>query len=176
LLNRRWLLSFTLSPPVSVVRRAATLTSTDLSSVVTKYIGETEKSLYKVSSSAEIADVSLSFDESDALFGEPTDAQDPNDPHVQDFIVLDLSASTWHGQMYVDFLVGANPGVYSLSGSIGSFRSVPEPGPLSLIAIALAAFAATRRGPVRCLQSKKCQALANLVRDSLGRRSRAAST
>jgi AAA+ superfamily predicted ATPase len=44
----------------------------DLSSVVSKYIGETEKNLNKVFRAAERAGAVLLFDEADALFGKRT--------------------------------------------------------------------------------------------------------
>ena len=48
----------------------------DLSSVVDKYIGETEKNLERVFSAAENVDGVLLFDEADALFGKRSDVSD----------------------------------------------------------------------------------------------------
>ena len=45
----------------------------DLSSVVSKYIGETEKNLRRVFDAAEQGGVILLFDEADALFGKRSD-------------------------------------------------------------------------------------------------------
>ena len=41
----------------------------DLSAVISKYIGETEKNLGRVFDAAELGGVILLFDEADALFG-----------------------------------------------------------------------------------------------------------
>ena len=51
----------------------------DLSQVVSKYIGETEKNLEKVFAAAESKDWILFFDEADALFGKRTDVRDSHD-------------------------------------------------------------------------------------------------
>ncbi|MCB9761865.1 MAG: ATP-binding protein [Alphaproteobacteria bacterium] len=54
----------------------------DLSQVVSKYIGETEKHLDKVFSEAESTDVALFFDEADALFGKRTAVNDARDRYA----------------------------------------------------------------------------------------------
>ena len=54
----------------------------DLSQVVNKYIGETEKNLRKVFDAAEVADVILFFDEADALFGKRTEVRDAHDRYA----------------------------------------------------------------------------------------------
>ena len=54
----------------------------DLSSVVDKYIGETEKNLERVFSAAENVDGVLLFDEADALFGKRSDVSDARDRHA----------------------------------------------------------------------------------------------
>ena len=51
----------------------------DLSQVVNKYIGETEKNLKQVFDAAESADCILFFDEADALFGKRTEVKDAHD-------------------------------------------------------------------------------------------------
>jgi hypothetical protein len=51
----------------------------DLSQVVNKYIGETEKNLARVFDAAEKMRCILFFDEADALFGKRTDVKDAND-------------------------------------------------------------------------------------------------
>lgn len=51
----------------------------DLSNVVSKYIGETEKNLDKLFSRAQTSDVILFFDEADALFGKRTEVRDSHD-------------------------------------------------------------------------------------------------
>jgi SpoVK/Ycf46/Vps4 family AAA+-type ATPase len=51
----------------------------DLASVVSKYIGETEKNLASLLARAEHSEIVLLFDEADSLFGKRTDIKDSND-------------------------------------------------------------------------------------------------
>src|SRR5262245_32779388 len=51
----------------------------DLASIVSKYIGETEKNLAQLLARAERAEVVLLFDEADSLFGKRTDVKEAND-------------------------------------------------------------------------------------------------
>jgi hypothetical protein len=51
----------------------------DLASVVSKYIGETEKNLAQLFARAEHAEVVLLFDEADSLFGKRTEIKESND-------------------------------------------------------------------------------------------------
>lgn len=51
----------------------------DLSTVVSKYVGETEKNLHRVFDSAEEGGAILFFDEADALFGKRTEVRDSHD-------------------------------------------------------------------------------------------------
>jgi hypothetical protein len=54
----------------------------DLSQVVNKYIGETEKNLRRLFDAADAADVILFFDEADALFGKRTEVKDAQDRYA----------------------------------------------------------------------------------------------
>jgi SpoVK/Ycf46/Vps4 family AAA+-type ATPase len=54
----------------------------DLSRVVSKWIGETEKNLASVFDAAERAQASLFFDEADALFGKRTEVSDAHDRYA----------------------------------------------------------------------------------------------
>jgi len=54
----------------------------DLSGVVSKYIGETEKNLAKIFSEAESSNAILFFDEADALFGKRTRISDAHDRYA----------------------------------------------------------------------------------------------
>ena len=54
----------------------------DLSMVVSKYIGETEKNLSKVFDAAEHKNWILFFDEADALFGKRTNVRDAHDKYA----------------------------------------------------------------------------------------------
>jgi SpoVK/Ycf46/Vps4 family AAA+-type ATPase len=51
----------------------------DLSQVVNKYVGETEKNLKRVFDTADASDIVLFFDEADALFGRRTEVKDAHD-------------------------------------------------------------------------------------------------
>jgi SpoVK/Ycf46/Vps4 family AAA+-type ATPase len=53
----------------------------DLSAVVSKWIGETEKNLARVFDAAEGANIVLLFDEADALFAKRTEVKSSNDRH-----------------------------------------------------------------------------------------------
>ena len=54
----------------------------DLSAVVSKYIGETEKNLERIFSAAENANAILFFDEADALFGKRSEVRDAHDRYA----------------------------------------------------------------------------------------------
>ncbi|MCY1284205.1 ATP-dependent zinc metalloprotease FtsH [compost metagenome] len=54
----------------------------DLSQVVNKYIGETEKNLRRLFDAADTADLILFFDEADALFGKRTEVKDAHDRYA----------------------------------------------------------------------------------------------
>ena len=54
----------------------------DLSAVVDKYIGETEKNLRRIFDAAEVGGVILFFDEADALFGKRSEVKDSHDRYA----------------------------------------------------------------------------------------------
>ena len=54
----------------------------DLSQVVSKYIGETEKNLDRIFAAAEASRAVLYFDEADALFGRRTEVRDSHDRYA----------------------------------------------------------------------------------------------
>src|SRR5206468_11341375 len=54
----------------------------DLSGVVSKYIGETEKNLDRIFRAAENANAILFFDEADALFGKRSEVKDAHDRYA----------------------------------------------------------------------------------------------
>ena len=54
----------------------------DLSGVVSKYIGETEKNLERIFAEAENANAILFFDEADALFGKRSEVRDAHDRYA----------------------------------------------------------------------------------------------
>ncbi|MEO0423481.1 MAG: ATP-binding protein [Pseudomonadota bacterium] len=69
---------------VSVIAREVGLDAyrIDLASVVSKYIGETEKNLERIFSAAASANCILFFDEADALFGKRSEVKDAHDRHA----------------------------------------------------------------------------------------------
>lgn len=54
----------------------------DLSAVVSKYIGETEKNLRRIFDAAEVGGAILLFDEADALFGKRSEVKDSHDRYA----------------------------------------------------------------------------------------------
>lgn len=54
----------------------------DLTVVVSKYIGETEKNLQRIFQEAETSNAILFFDEADALFGNRTEVKYSHDRHT----------------------------------------------------------------------------------------------
>lgn len=54
----------------------------DLANVVSKYIGETEKNLFRIFREAEHTDAILFFDEADALFGKRSEVKDAHDRYA----------------------------------------------------------------------------------------------
>ena len=54
----------------------------DLSGVVSKYIGETEKNLHKIFEEASMANIILFFDEADAIFGKRSEVKDAHDRYA----------------------------------------------------------------------------------------------
>jgi hypothetical protein len=72
----------TLAAEVLASELALDLYRIDLSSVVSKYIGETEKNLRRVFDAAEDSGAILLFDEADALFGKRSEVKDSHDRYA----------------------------------------------------------------------------------------------
>jgi SpoVK/Ycf46/Vps4 family AAA+-type ATPase len=72
----------TLAARLLAARLQKDLYRLDLSAVVNKYIGETEKNLNRIFDAAEELDVILLLDEGDALLGQRTDVQNANDRYA----------------------------------------------------------------------------------------------
>jgi hypothetical protein len=104
----------------------------DLGALISRYIGDTEEQLDHLFDRAAKADVTLFIDEADAVIGKRTDVRDSHDRYAEDFVLLDPSEGTWHGQIFLD-QSGLTPGVYELSGTF----TVPEPSSLATFGIAL---------------------------------------
>jgi hypothetical protein len=72
----------TLAAEVMAAELALDLYRIDLSSVVSKYIGETEKNLQRIFDAAEAGGTILLFDEADALFGKRSEVKDSHDRYA----------------------------------------------------------------------------------------------
>ncbi|MFP3556888.1 ATP-binding protein [Paraburkholderia sp. SIMBA_049] len=72
----------TLAAEVLAAELGLDLYRIDLASVVSKYIGETEKNLKRVFDAAETGGVLLLFDEADALFGKRAEVKDSHDRYA----------------------------------------------------------------------------------------------
>jgi hypothetical protein len=72
----------TLAAEVMAHELGVELLAVDISRVVSKWIGETEKNLAEVFDTAERAESVLFFDEADALFGRRTDVSDAHDRYA----------------------------------------------------------------------------------------------
>jgi hypothetical protein len=68
----------------------------DLSTIVSKYIGETEKNLAKLFDRASRKDWILFFDEADALFGKRTDVNDSHDRYANQEVSYLLQRIEYH--------------------------------------------------------------------------------
>ncbi len=69
----------TMSASVVAASAGLDLWKIDLSAMVSKYIGETEKNLERLFASAEAGDSILFFDEADAIFGKRSEVRDSHD-------------------------------------------------------------------------------------------------
>jgi SpoVK/Ycf46/Vps4 family AAA+-type ATPase len=88
----------TLAASILAARLGRALVRIDLSTVVSKYIGETEKNLQRVFETAARDDVVLLFDEADALFGKRTEVRDAHDRFANREVSFLLQAiENWHG-------------------------------------------------------------------------------
>jgi hypothetical protein len=72
----------TMAAEVLAAELALPLYRVDLSQVVDKYIGETEKNLRRVFDACEASDLVVLFDEADALFGRRTQVRDAHDRYA----------------------------------------------------------------------------------------------
>ncbi len=72
----------TMAAEVLAIKLGLPMYRIDLSQVVNKYIGETEKNLKRVFDAADISDMILFFDEADSLFGRRTEVSDAHDRYA----------------------------------------------------------------------------------------------
>ena len=86
----------------------------DLSSVVSKYIGETEKNLKQVFDAAEEGGALLLFDEADALFGKRSEVRDSHDRYANievGYLLQRMEAYQGLAILTTNLQIGARPGV-----------------------------------------------------------------
>lgn len=72
----------TLAAKLMAAKLGLDLYRVDLAAIINKYIGETEKNLHRILSTAEELDVILLLDEGDALLGRRTDVKTSNDRYA----------------------------------------------------------------------------------------------
>jgi hypothetical protein len=72
----------TMAAEVLAIKLRLPMFRIDLSQVVNKYIGETEKNLKRLFDAADISDSILFFDEADSLFGRRTETRDAHDRYA----------------------------------------------------------------------------------------------
>jgi SpoVK/Ycf46/Vps4 family AAA+-type ATPase len=72
----------TMAADIMAGELALDLYKIDLSTVVSKYIGETEKNLARIFAEAETSNAILFFDEADALFGKRSEVRDSHDRYA----------------------------------------------------------------------------------------------
>jgi SpoVK/Ycf46/Vps4 family AAA+-type ATPase len=73
----------------------------DLSMVVSKYIGETEKNLSKLFDKAQNKDWILFFDEADSIFGKRTDVRDAHDKYANQEVSYLLQRIEMHAGLII---------------------------------------------------------------------------
>ena len=112
----------------------------DLSAVVNKYIGETEKNLCRLFDAAEAGGVILFFDEADALFGKRSEVKDSHDRYAN----IEINYLLQRMEAYSGLAILAT----NMKGSLDSaflrrlrfIVNFPFPGPSERIAIWRKAF------------------------------------
>ena len=72
----------TMAAEILAIKLGLPMYRIDLSQVVNKYIGETEKNLKRLFDAADVSDVILFFDEADALFGKRSEVKDSHDRYA----------------------------------------------------------------------------------------------
>jgi ATP-dependent 26S proteasome regulatory subunit len=72
----------TMAAEIIAAELALDLYKIDLSTVVSKYIGETEKNLERIFNEAETSNAILFFDEADAIFGKRSEVKDAHDRYA----------------------------------------------------------------------------------------------
>lgn len=107
----------------------------DLSRVVSKYIGETEKHLEEVFADAEAANAALFFDEADALFGKRSEVRDAHDRYAN----METSYLLQRIDSYEGVIILASNFVRNIDEAfvrrLGFMIEFPAPGPAERLRI-----------------------------------------
>ena len=94
----------------------------DLSCVVSKYIGETEKNLSKIFKEAETSNAVLFFDEADALFGKRPEVRDSHDRYANIEINYLLQKMEEHEGVVILSLIGDDEPHYIINRETGEIK------------------------------------------------------
>lgn len=107
------------------------LNQVNLTEVVSKYIGETEKNLQRVLDAAKASNAILFFDEADALFGKRSEVKDSHDRYASiEINYLLQQLETFHGVAIVA-TKNTDDGDPNLRKRIGYVVRFPHPPPSS---------------------------------------------
>jgi ATP-dependent 26S proteasome regulatory subunit len=101
----------------------------DLSQVISKYVGETEKNLSKVFAEAEESQALLFFDEADAIFGKRTEVKDAHDRYANIEINYLLQRMEEYDGLVVLATNRADDLDEAFKRRIGFHITFPQPGP-----------------------------------------------
>jgi SpoVK/Ycf46/Vps4 family AAA+-type ATPase len=107
----------------------------DLSAVVSKYIGETEKNLRKVFDAAEQGGTILFFDEADALFGKRSEVKDSHDRYANieiNYLLQRMEAFTGLAILATNMKSALDPAFMRRLRFVVNFR-FPDPKERALI-------------------------------------------
>jgi hypothetical protein len=118
----------TLAAEALATRLALPMLAVDLSLVVSKYIGETEKNLAELFTAAEGFAALLFFDEADALFGRRTNVQDAHDRYANievNFLLQRLEAFEGLAVLSTNLLQGVDEAFLRRFDQVVQF---PRPG------------------------------------------------
>jgi len=125
----------TLAAEALATRLQLPMLSVDLSLVVSKYIGETEKNLAELFSAAEGYAALLFFDEADALFGRRTNVQDAHDRYANievNYLLQRLESFEGCALLATNLMQGVDEAFMRRIDQVVHF---PRPGPAERLAI-----------------------------------------
>lgn len=125
----------TLAAEALATRLRLPMLSVDLSLVVSKYIGETEKNLAELFAAAEGYAALLFFDEADALFGRRTNVQDAHDRYANievNYLLQRLESFEGCALLATNLMQGVDEAFMRRIDQVVHF---PRPGPAERLAI-----------------------------------------